>query len=712
MGKWCSAILVLLAAVTHAGDEFNGVPDHTLLWNAYSETKALGDYWIGLSEAGLAVLAYDSATSHLEAGSYTLLDGIPLAMKFYGDVALVRTADDRLHFLDVSGLPAVGYLGQVEPGVTFADFALHGDDIYLSRWFEGIVRYRLEGYSAAVYLDYSRKGVLVTQLDVWDDELLALDKYNGIMRYDIGGAGFGSFVDYLYVPYRAISFTFCDTTLLILLDTRGLLMGQFQAGGGVITDSIMGVGEPERVLATDTLLVVLSASRVVQLIDRRDHQFLRTASISGSLYSGDLAPLVDGEAMVLPGEFRGLYLYRLEALDSPTQALSRPGPITSLEVFKTRLFTGGTANPVDVHAFDSLNDLHYSYTIYGDVDEVKSMDHNGDTLIVLLPQLGRIVFITSASDPDEYSLDKSIFVDASKISEIRFAGSMYAPYQYFIAILDSAVDLYRFSTYAMIEPVGHWDVGSPIKAVAIRDTLLFVSHEGDYLSILAIGSDYGADLLSQTVLTSSAGEILINGDYAVLFEWDDMIVYDCSDPANPVYMTAEDLSFPVVRAAADGDRMFTVGPGGVGLFDVSGSIPQLLAQGGKGGSMLAYEENILATSDGGSVHVYNMGGVGRTIPDPVEVSYAADVSQNYPNPFNGETNIAYELPSAARVEIAIYNVLGRQVKSLADQDQTAGVHIVSWDGTNDAGQPVSSGVYFYKIRTARFAETRKMVLIK
>ncbi len=712
MSKWCSVLLILFAAVAHAGDEFDGVPDHTLMWNAYTETQALGDYVLGLSTEGLAVLAYDSATSQLEASSYTLLEGIPLAMKLYGDLALVRTADDCLHFLDVSGLPVVGYLGQVDPGVAFADFALHGDDIYLSRWFEGIARYRLEGYSEAVYVDYSLKGVLVTQLDVAGDELLALDEYNGIMCYDISGAGFGSFVDYLYVPYRAISFMSCDTTLLILLDTRGILLGQFGAGGGVITDSIMGISEPERVLVTDTLFVVLSARRFVQVIDRRDHQFLQTASIGSSLYSGDLASLVDGEALVLPGEFCGLNLYRLEALGSPIQALNRLGPVTSLEVFDMRLFTGGAANPIDVHAFDSLNDLHYSYTIYGDVGEIKSMDHNGDTLLALLPQLDRIVFITNASDPDEYFLDNTIFVDASKISEVRFAGSIYAPYQYFIAILDSAVDLYRFSAYTAIEPVGHWDVGSSIKAVAIRDTLLYVSHEGDYLSILGISSDYSADLLSQTVLSSSAGDIFVNGDYAVLFQWDDMVVYDGSDPSAPVYVTTEELSFPVVRAAADGDRMFTVGPGGVGLFDISGSIPQLLTHGGKGGSMLAYEEDILVTSNGGSIYVYNMGGVGHSIPDPVEIPYAVALLQNYPNPFNGETNIAYELQSASRVEIAVYNVLGRLVKTLADGEQTAGVHILSWDGTNDAGQTVSTGVYFYKITTADYVETRKMVLLK
>ncbi|MBN2103414.1 T9SS type A sorting domain-containing protein [bacterium] len=81
--------------------------------------------------------------------------------------------------------------------------------------------------------------------------------------------------------------------------------------------------------------------------------------------------------------------------------------------------------------------------------------------------------------------------------------------------------------------------------------------------------------------------------------------------------------------------------------------------------------------------------------------------QNYPNPFNPVTNIQYTLPTAAHVEIRIFNALGQQVASLIDKRQTAGVHHIQWDGS---GFP--SGLYFYRIQAGEFCDTKKCLLLK
>jgi hypothetical protein len=85
--------------------------------------------------------------------------------------------------------------------------------------------------------------------------------------------------------------------------------------------------------------------------------------------------------------------------------------------------------------------------------------------------------------------------------------------------------------------------------------------------------------------------------------------------------------------------------------------------------------------------------------------------QNYPNPFNPGTNIRYDLPRSEFVTLRIYNVLGQEVKLLLDADRPAGFWSITWDGRNDAGSPVGSGVYLYKLQTPSFTETKKMTLV-
>ena len=90
-----------------------------------------------------------------------------------------------------------------------------------------------------------------------------------------------------------------------------------------------------------------------------------------------------------------------------------------------------------------------------------------------------------------------------------------------------------------------------------------------------------------------------------------------------------------------------------------------------------------------------------------------NLDQNVPNPFNPTTTIKYEVREAGLVSLKIYNVAGQLVKTLVDGQKVAGqVYEANWNGLNDSGQPVSSGVYFYKLVAKNFTQTKKMVLLK
>ncbi len=98
--------------------------------------------------------------------------------------------------------------------------------------------------------------------------------------------------------------------------------------------------------------------------------------------------------------------------------------------------------------------------------------------------------------------------------------------------------------------------------------------------------------------------------------------------------------------------------------------------------------------------------------DPIELPTEIALRQNYPNPFNPETNINFELPASQDVSLEVYNILGQNVKSLANGVYEAGYHTVSWNGTNNSGENVPSGIYFYSLKTADFSKTNKMMLIR
>jgi len=85
---------------------------------------------------------------------------------------------------------------------------------------------------------------------------------------------------------------------------------------------------------------------------------------------------------------------------------------------------------------------------------------------------------------------------------------------------------------------------------------------------------------------------------------------------------------------------------------------------------------------------------------------------NFPNPFNPTTTLRYDLPEDALVNITIYDMMGRQVKTLVNSSQIAGYITIQWDATNDHGKPVSAGIYLYQIHTGEYMQTKKMVLLK
>jgi hypothetical protein len=108
----------------------------------------------------------------------------------------------------------------------------------------------------------------------------------------------------------------------------------------------------------------------------------------------------------------------------------------------------------------------------------------------------------------------------------------------------------------------------------------------------------------------------------------------------------------------------------------------------------------------GRMEIQSGGQTLRLLP----TSYA--LHQNAPNPFNPSTQIRYQLPRAENVRLVIYDLLGRTVRVLADDHQEAGYHLVTWDGRDQIGRPVGSGIYLMRLMAGNFAQVRKMTLMR
>lgn len=103
---------------------------------------------------------------------------------------------------------------------------------------------------------------------------------------------------------------------------------------------------------------------------------------------------------------------------------------------------------------------------------------------------------------------------------------------------------------------------------------------------------------------------------------------------------------------------------------------------------------------------------GGGTPGDAPLPLVHSLNQNYPNPFNPVTSIRYAVPRSGQVTLAVYDLHGRKVRTLVSGEQKAGRHVVVWDGTDDRGRHVASGMYFYRLIAERFTQSRKVVLLR
>ncbi len=207
----------------------------------------------------------------------------------------------------------------------------------------------------------------------------------------------------------------------------------------------------------------------------------------------------------------------------------------------------------------------------------------------------------------------------------------------------------------------------------------------------------------------------------------DITIWDISDFANPVLVNSiSDPTATVHNLVIIGDYVYTsYYNAGFKVFDASDPVnPQLIYQydtepnvegvgfnGAFGVYPLAPSGNVYVSDSNFGLFIFSSLDIGTSVSETT-LPRKFTVYDNYPNPFNPATTISYDLQEAGHVKVSVYNALGQKIKILVDENQKAGSHRLQWDGTNNGGLIVTSGIYFYEIEAGDKISVKSMLFVK
>ncbi|UCC43803.1 MAG: T9SS type A sorting domain-containing protein [Candidatus Zixiibacteriota bacterium] len=703
----------------------NSEPDQTALWNSFNGIIMVDSFAVITAPAGIMVCRFDSSSGYFEPLSHTLLPSAPTVRKLHGDLLAVMSDIEILYFLDVSDLPDIELLGAVDVDVPILDFAVDGQDLYICAGFDGLFRYVLEDFEVAQFVDSSMIGVHIVDVELDGDRLYALDDYNGVITYDISGEGPAQYLDFLLLPIQGREVTVSGQEVVIRTATNDILIGEWHTDHLAITDSANARFIPSTVLLLDTLVFSVDQRSIwFDLYNRNSGEGTRYPMVVRMMPEQQIDLLPDGgnRRVVFPSVDGGLHILDLDRLPRytvPDPAYDRPGPIRTVFFYDQHLFTGGVRNPLDRYerAPDSL--YRFEETMFSGLDNVRAASATDNAVSVVYPQMESILNFRGSAD--DLQLDTTLDIDTNLTLGVQLnteqVGEFYSMFGYGWVHLD----VYSYSDTAALTKVDILSTLGGILDAEIMDSLLVISTNKSNLWTYRIYDDFRIEFRSTMSVGSGISDLVsLPADSSrglprrmIGFGGNRLLRLDLSDPGQPV--AADIVALPVMITAAtlEDGLLYGVGPTGLGVFSVDSLTPTLIDYGGRAGSHIAVLDGIAAISDGTAMHLFDLRDY---LPDlsPAAAEDGPDefALVNFPNPFNPSTTISYRLEKPAMVTLTVYNLLGQKVVRLVDRFEPAGSHAVVWNGKDEYGRSVASGLYFYRLSVGDRATSRKMLLVK
>lgn len=313
---------------------------------------------------------------------------------------------------------------------------------------------------------------------------------------------------------------------------------------------------------------------------------------------------------------------------------------------------------------------------------VDSICRRGDYIYLACPCDGLIIV-------DFSDIENPVQVGTYDIPGFVFDISAQDEYLYYVNI----AGFYILNVFDPLQPfqAGNWESDHRAEQFVLNGDYAYLADYDDGIKVLNISDPTDPHVVNTVYLNASScidHDLIIRDNKLIITDigWNEIMVFDISDPENPLPLSncywnrfSEDVELfgDYLYCAGGGDQFYDHG---LSVLDFSAFTP-------------------VSTDDNPALPSF-----------PVQIS-------NYPNPFNPQTTISFSLPAADQnTDLSIYNVKGQCIRSFninPENDKTdSESYEIIWDGTDQNGHPVSSGVYFYQLKSPHFRKSSKMLLLK
>lgn len=708
-------VSVLLASPLIA-DDF--VYHGSFLWNDVRAVINVDSFLICAFHDGVGVvnLNRDYIKKKMVAG--VEIPGGPNRVKRFDNRLVVERDDGDISLVDASDPLNLVNLGSFDPGQDVFDLTILGDYLYAAVSYNGIIRFDISDPQNIHYDDSSMAGIRVIRLAAYQSHLYALDSYNGVLIYEPDAGGFGAPISELLLPQQGVSLAVFRDTVYAGLQLNGYLVGDVAdvhnpvyigertslIRGDIISPAIQGI-----VLANN-----INGFELVYDGDNPVNQAYYLTGISGYPTVFEYAGRTH---IAYPSAKRGFIGFDIEDpawvdTDFPEFVYAYPGPITQVTFINSRLHVIGTNNWYEMYDVSDPGHPVRTGKMINPPWNPAGVVAKGDTLFVadkstntFFPALDH-----GAGDPEWIF---PYFSVADSVTRPHLIPGYFGDRDliYFI-------NQHKFNGTARndttVEPnIFSWSFPTGITAVAVDGSLLYRVSDKAILYVYHIDYHYDLDELAQIGLPAQVAD-MIKIDTLMYTLGTGLRTYRLADSTS-LHPLQSDLSIGSGHEMeVFGDRLFCATGSGVFIFDISNGIPSRILSGGTSARTVAYDNQTVATSDGYSVKVYTIPITDAVDEPPLAVDYSLPTLRGYPNPFNPTITVIAEHFRAGSTPIAldIFDVLGRRIRRLLLSADDSGRKEIVWDGRDESGKPLPSGVYFFKASRGSEQAVFKAILLK
>ena len=719
MTRWLLGMATVVCLASPIGaDDF--LYHGSFLWNDVRAIVCKDNYLLCAFHDGIGAVNLGLDFSKKKLAATLEIDGKPLRLHLFVNTLVVEIESGDIVLVDVADPMRMEIIGSFNPGLELFDLELAGDYLYAAVEYDGIVRFAIRDPGDIHFDDSSMAGIRVTQLDADSSRLYALDAYNGILVYEPDSSGFGTPVAELLLPISGISLEVVDDTAFVGTNPNGYMVGDLSDINnpeylGLRASFIRG----DQIARTARGLVLSNSVNGFELIYGADSVTHQLFPITGVRGFPDVYNFEERNYIVYPHRTRGFVGFDIDFpedidLGFPDLVYAYPGPITQVQFVNSRLHVIGINNWYETYdVSDPVHPVRTGKMINPPYKPI-GMCAKGDTLFVADLE-------TNAFFP---AIDIGRGDPTPTFPFFGVADSIARPYLIPGFFEDEAMDLVYFYNQHHINGTGwsngavwpnvfRWSFPTGVSSAVIHGNLVYLASDKGMLFVNKIESDYSLREISQF---GSPGRMfsMILRDTLLYMVGGSLMTYSVAQPLNPALVhRVDDISTAFDLQLVE-PWLLCASRTGIHIFDISAGIPQNLFSSGYPAAMAATDGHLLAASDSFSVRLYSIPAVDVDDDFPIASDYDLPRLYGYPNPFNPSITLVLENFHQAKSPpaVAVYDILGRLIRRLSANGLGGGRPQIGWDGRDEQGRPVPSGVYFFQAEYGGQRAVCKAIMLK